>query len=450
MAADETGPRDPLPTAGVVDTGAAVAEIVVPTLAKGVIIRRPSVVAMAEKLDLDGRAVHRMQTLRERYGDGPLLLAIPGRNQALILSAQDAQRVLRETPHPFSPASAEKRAALAHLEPRVSLISEGIDRKERKAFNDEVLDSQVPVHCLAAAFMAVVEEEVATLLDGVGPDGDLDWDAFVIAWYAIVRRVVVGRAARDDHELTDMLATLRGAANWAFLHPGRKTLLREFHERVDAHLARAEEGSLAAIIARRRSVENEAPSDQVAHWFFAFDPAGMATFRALALLAAHPEQAGRAREEVRASGSGEGRARLPFLRNCILESLRLWPTTPVILRESTQETHWRTGVMPANTSIILFSPFFHRDDQNLPYAHAFAPDVWVDRADDDPWPLVPFSGGPGICPARHLVPMLGAATLAAILERRSVTLKDPARLDPAQPMPGTLDNYSLVFTLQEG
>jgi cytochrome P450 len=78
----------------------------------------------------------------------------------------------------------------------------------------------------------------------------------------------------------------------------------------------------------------------------------------------------------------------------------------MILRQTTCETRWEGAAMPAGTGILIFAPFFHRDDARLPYAHTFHPDLWLE---DDPdvkgnpprdWPLVPFSGGPGICPGR--------------------------------------------------
>jgi hypothetical protein len=59
-----------------------------------------------------------------------------------------------------------------------------------------VLENDRPVHSMAPAFLAVVEEETARLLREAG--GRLDWDGFIRAWYAMVRRVVLGDGARDD------------------------------------------------------------------------------------------------------------------------------------------------------------------------------------------------------------------------------------------------------------
>lgn len=65
-----------LPKAILRETLGVIADVIVPTLAKGVIIRHPKMVVLAEWLGLDRRAVRRMQRLRNKYGDGPLLLRI--------------------------------------------------------------------------------------------------------------------------------------------------------------------------------------------------------------------------------------------------------------------------------------------------------------------------------------------------------------------------------------
>jgi cytochrome P450 len=437
--------RAGLATASLKDTLALFAEVVLPTLGKGVIIRRPKIVALAERLGLDARAVRRVQRLRAAYGAGPMLVPLFGRMHALILSPEHVHRVLAGAPEPFAPATREKRAALAHFEPNVSLISDPPERAERRRFHDDVLESRCPVHSMAGRFLPVLDEEARTLLAGAGRE--LSWDAFTAAWHRVARRVVLGDGARDDHELTDMLAQLRAAANWV-VGPGRPSLKRRFHERLERHLRRAEPGSLAARIAARPNTEVTAATDQVAQWLFAFDPAGMATFRALALLATHPQEMARAEREVAAAGQA-GREDLPFLRACLLEALRLWPTTPAILRETTAEVHWDGGIMPERTNVLIFTPFFHRDEASLPDAHRFAPELWLEPDRRGHWPLVPFSEGPGVCPARHLVPMLGSAMIAATIGARRVTLTSPAPLSPARPLPGTLDNFSLRFGLQE-
>ncbi len=281
-----------VPRASFIDTLAVFGEVLVPTVAKGVIIRRPAMLSIAERLDLDRRAIRRMQRIRNRYGSGPLLLRLPGRTLGLILDPEHVHRVLAESPEPFTPASAEKRAALAHFEPKNVLISKGSERTDRRRYNEEALDANRPVHRMGEEFLQVVASEATQLRNNTGNCGELTWNKFSDAWFRMVRRVVFGDAAREDHRLSEMMAELRSAGNWAFLRPQRKQLRRQLLNRIRGYLDRAEPDSLAWMMTQIHTTGQTAPEQQVPQWLFAFDPAGMTTFRSLALLASHPEHAG--------------------------------------------------------------------------------------------------------------------------------------------------------------
>jgi hypothetical protein len=101
-----------------------------------VIARRPKIVALADKMDADRRAARLFRRMRARYGPGPLLLRIPGRSMALVLSAGDVRRILTESPEPFAAANLEKRSALASFQPHGVLLSTGADRADRRRFNE--------------------------------------------------------------------------------------------------------------------------------------------------------------------------------------------------------------------------------------------------------------------------------------------------------------------------
>jgi cytochrome P450 len=441
-----------LPRASLLDSLKTTSRVFIPNIAKGPIIRRPRVMAMGEQLELDTLSVKFLQQMRKRYGSGPLMLRLPFRKQAIILNPQHVRRVLDESPEPFATASTEKQAALAHFEPRVALASHGPERTARRRLNEQVLEKDRPVHPMSGRFLPIVDEEAALLLDRVKQVGELVWDDFIEAWFMIVRRIVFGDSGRNDRRITDLMARLRSDGNWAFLKPRRTDLRDELHQRIRGYIERAEPGSLAASMAERTRSPVQAPEQQIPQWLFAFDPAAMATFRALALLATHPQQMQRVRAETD-RGEAAAQAHRPLLRAAVLESLRLWPTTPMILRQTTRETQWENGVMPAHTGILIFAPFFHRDEMRLPFAHTFNPDVWVQ---DDPqvkgdmprdWPLVPFSGGTGVCPGRNVVLLLTSGMLAALIGDRTIRMKDPHRLPPGA-LPGTLDNYTLRFEVQ--
>jgi hypothetical protein len=235
----------------------------VPLAARGAIIRRQRVVAVAERVDADRRLVRTLQRLRARYGAVPLALRLP-RRIVVVLGDDDLQRVLDASPDPFATGTREKRAALARFEPHGLLISDAADRPDRRRWNEAVLDTAEPVHHLAAAMTAVVRQQARSLLAQVdAAGGALDWPAFTTAWFRVVRRVTLGDAARDDTELTDLLARLRAQANWAMFAPRRSDLTAAFLDRLRAHLDRAEPGSLVAVAAATPAEPHTAALDQV-------------------------------------------------------------------------------------------------------------------------------------------------------------------------------------------
>ncbi|TVT20243.1 cytochrome P450 [Amycolatopsis acidiphila] len=408
------------------------ATVLGPTLAGGVIKRRPKMMGLLEKMQADTNAVRLMQDLRSRYRAPLVELAVPGRSFALVLSADEVGRVLAESPEPFSPANLEKRAALEKFQPHGVLISKGGERARRRAFNEKALETPQPLHHLTPVVQAKIQEEVAALPAA----GTLDWEQFAAVWWRIVRRVVLGDGARDDNTTTELLDRLRRSSNWAYLTPRHSGLQERVLARLRGHLTRAEAGSLAEVIAQTPQSDDDDPASQVGHWLFAFDAAAMVSFRALALLATHPQ----AREQALAETPPD----LPHLRASVLDTVRLWPTTPAILRDITKEI----DDLPAGTGLLVYTPFFHRDDQNLPYAHSFVPEIWLDgRAQQNP-ALVPFSAGPGECPARNLVLMVTSVLLAALLEKRDFLLTSGQKLGPAHALPSTLDNFGLTFSVR--
>ncbi|WP_207929104.1 cytochrome P450 [Actinomadura sp. 6K520] len=426
--------------ATVADTLRIGASVFVPTLARGVLARRPRLVSLAEAIQADRGAGRLLQRLRARYGPGPLRLAVPGRSFALLLSAHDVERVLTGSPEPFAIASKEKRAAVGHFQPHGVLASRGEERADRRRFNETVLDTAHPVHRHADALLRKVRQEADALVDAVALAGRLDWADFRMAWWRMIRRVVLGDAARDDSEVSDLLTTLRMNSNWAFAHPKRAGVRAEFLRRVRRYLADPEPGSLAGLMAAAPASEITDPEDQVPQWLFAYESTALAAFRTLALLASHPEHFEQARREA-----GTGDDDLPYLRACVQESVRLWPTTMTILRDATRPTEWAGQALPAGTGFLIHTPFLQRDDETLPYADEFRPGIWLDGTAEHDWAVVPFSGGPGECPGRNLSLLSASHFLAALL--RAYDLRQDAGLRPSadRPLPRTLSPFRLGF-----
>ncbi|MBT2248035.1 hypothetical protein JHV56_04890 [Arthrobacter sp. BHU FT2] len=124
----------------------------------------------------------------------------------------------------------------------------GLDRRAVRRMQD--LDRKYPdgplLHRFADTFLPTVHQETEAMLRKAADRGVLDWDNFNCYWQRIVRRVVFGDAARDDTELTDLLARLRKDANWSGLKPRRRQARADFLEGVQARIDAAEPGRPAS------------------------------------------------------------------------------------------------------------------------------------------------------------------------------------------------------------
>ncbi|MEV6671745.1 cytochrome P450 [Streptomyces sp. NPDC051162] len=402
----------------------------VPNLAQGPVIRRPLAVRLAAAVDSNAWACRSLDRLREKYGPGPVLVTLLWRKGLVLLSAEDVHRVLGGTGAAFTAANKEKVAALSHFEPNGVLITADGAREGRRRFNEAALDHPAAEHRFQDAFLAAITEEARPLR----AYGDLTWKKFHEVYQRIVRRVVFGDTARSDERITELRDKLRADGNWFMLHRRRHRLREELFVRSRRYLDLPEPGGLARAVRATPATPATAGTDPVAqmqHWFFAFDAAPIGAYLALGLLARHPRQAARARTDH------------AYLKACVLESQRLWPTSLAILRDTTEETRWPGGrTVPAGTAVIFYSSYFHRDARHLPYADRFEPEIWLDGRADADWTIAPFSRGPAECPGRNIV-LFTSATLLAELLKRDWRVTSSHRLGPDRLLPRTVDHTSL-------
>jgi cytochrome P450 len=416
------------------------------SIAAGVLARRRPVVRLLERTQADQRAVKRMQQLRRDFGSGPVELVIPGRRIVVVLDPADVSTVLAEAPTPFHPANREKRMALRWFQPHGVLVSKGPIRDMRREFNEAVLQTDVPVHDLAGPFTDVIAEEAGGIIEAATQRKQLDSAQFMAAWWRLVRRIVLGSRARDDETITDELWRLRSAGNWSFLALPHHRMRARFTERLYRYAERPDPNSLLGVLADTPARGAVDPVGQVPQWLFAFDAAGMALLRTLAVLATHPEHHARAVQEAADLGAAHLR---PYLRACILESVRLWPTTPTILRDTTDDTTWGRGAQRFTISkgagLMIVTPAFHRDSELLPFADQFSPEIWLDGRARQYRQLVPFSAGPARCPGRNLVLLVTSTLLAHLLCGAQFTLTTTPRPSPTKPLPMTFNQLTLDF-----
>lgn len=170
---------------------------------------------------------------------------------------------------------------------------------------------------------------------------------------------------------------------------------------------------------------------------FAFDAVGIVLWRLLAVLAVQPEHAARIADEAR---HPEVSPLAAYASAAVQESVRLWPTTLVVLRESIAPTEWNAGTAPAGTEFAIVSSVFHRDDEAIDFADTFTPRIWLDGRADGPWPLIPFSAGPAVCPGRNVVLLTASAAVGHLVTQYDLDLDPATSAKLGKQLPATFDH----------
>ncbi|MEU3777819.1 cytochrome P450 [Streptomyces sp. NPDC032472] len=192
-----------------------------------------------------------------------------------------------------------------------------------------------------------------------------------------------------------------------------------------------------------RAAPYAGPAARTETWLRAVDTVPGTLLRTLLLLGTHPaEQDAAAAEAAACTAPGE----LTRLRACVLESLRLYPAVPELVRVTRTETEWRGVRHPAGTCVLLPAHFHQRDPLHVPAAHVFVPGRWKTPGADEDLRMSPFGHGPGRCPGDRLGLLITTALCAEVLRRRRITGVRPV-LDPPGPLPAVLDPRGIRLTL---
>lgn len=148
---------------------------------------------------------------------------------------------------------------------------------------------------------------------------------------------------------------------------------------------------------------------------------------ALHLLARHPEERRRARDEVdRVLGGPGGRAptaedmeALPYLTMVVKEAMRLYPSAPIIGRRAVTGTEIDGIRIPAGADVFVSPWVTHRHPDHWADPERFDPERFTPEAEAarPRYAWFPFGGGPRACIGQHLSMLESVLALAVLLQR---------------------------------
>lgn len=436
------GEHDGLPAASLGESVRFVLSGLLPPLIRGLFSPRPLAMRWLTAANADGRTVAALTRIRHRHpGQGVRLF---GGRLVTLWGREAIREVLDRSADLYASDAGAKGKGMAHFQPDALTVSRGEDWRDRRTFNESVLASSDRVHPFAERFMAVVDDEVARL----ALDGELRWADWEALFDHLTLRIIFGDGAREDHELTGALESLMGKANRLV---GLEDGSDEYHKlygRLERRLRDPEPGSLVARFAGAPQSDRTRVVHQLPHWMFAMrDTLGANAYRALAAMVADPEVERRVREELGAADLGDPAALdgLAYLEGCLEEAMRLWPTVPLIARETTRETTLAGERLDEGTQVMILNVFNHRDPEQVPEADRLQPERW--SAGERDYKFNHLSNGSQYCPAIPLSLLLGKAVLAHVLDRHSLALREPA-LGAGRPLPHMLDFFRIRFLVE--
>jgi cytochrome P450 len=415
-----------LPNASLGESVRILATGVLPAVVRGLFSPRRRAMKLLTALDTDKRAVALLSDVRRRR-DGQGIQLLGGR-MVVLWGADAIREVLDRSADLYASDGGAKGKGMCHFQPDALTLSRGEEWRDRRAFNEFVLAGHERPHPLADRFLAVVADEV----DRLPRDGALDWDAFEAVFDRLTLRVIFGDRARDDTQLTARLEKLMGEAN-RIVGVGDSRDLPAFHGELERHLRDPQPGSLLSRFADAPQTDRTRVVHQIPHWMFAMrDTLAANTYRALAAIVSNPAIERRARSDAR------------YREGCLEEAMRLWPTTPLLARETTRDAELCGEALEAGTQVLLLNTFNHRDTDQVPDADRFRPERWAHGPDD--YRFNHLSHGTQDCPGAPLVRLLGTAVIARLLERSTLELRHP-ELDAGEPVPHMLDFFSIRFAV---
>jgi cytochrome P450 len=415
---------------------------IVPYYLRGIFTKNKFWTSFWNKIHRDPLAVNFIRRLRQKYRSDYFYIYLLRNKSLVVLDLEGIRRVLDHSPILYAADPDLKRRGMSHFQPNALTISRGAEWEERRQFNEAVLATSQRVHPQADQILKAIDQ--ATGLLTANADRYLGWDQFDHLFKRITLEIIFGHGARGDTALTDRLTAMMRESNRVFLL-GKARKFDVFYERIRHYLEAAENGSLTAMCKHVPSTAETKVENQVPHWMFAMmETLATNTTRTLALIVSHPNVEERVRQEIQKNGTQtpKGIDALSYLEGCIQEVMRLWPTTPMLTRQTVQESVLGGNTIPSGTQIVILNGFNHRDWETDPDIGNFRPEFWLDKPVD--YRFNHLSNGTQVCAGKNLALFIAKAVIASLLVRGRYRLHKP-KLNSGKPLPFQYDDFATRF-----
>ena len=411
---------------------------VVPYYLQGIFKRNRFWVSVFSSVHPDPMGIGFVEKVRRSFPDTPYFyLYMLNRKTLWVLDEDHIRRVLDLSPEIYAEPGM-KRTGMSHFQPGAATISRGDDWKDRRRFNEAALQSGRPPRYGDQLLPAIAD----AFADWPGArKQELCWTDFVALLEDAAMQILVGRGT-SEHETSQELSEMMRESNRVFALR-ESAYFDSYYHRIKTWLRYPSPDSLMARAAQAPATERTSPDTQVTHWLFALkDTLPENIVRTMALLAAHPDAMRQARAEIDAMPAMDAASidQMPFLEGCIQEAMRLWPTTPLLMRESLTAYPLGEHMVPAGMNVLISNNFNHRDRQSLNHADRFNPEFW--QHDPVDYRLNHLSNGTQACAGKHLALFVAKALLVHLFQDTHYHLAKP-HLDASGPLPHRFNQFAI-------
>ena len=315
------------------------------------------------------------------------------------------------------------------------------------------------VRGLVPAFVQAADDLVRALEGGASLDAEafeaVALDAVLRALFSdvaadrrsrlqhLTRRYLTDRRGPGRLGLHDLLAGKPG--DFAFLLRGRRRFQAAWFAEMDAVVAQQKQAPSGTddlldglLGARDADTGLPLPMQEIRSQVATFIAAGFETtarllFWAAYLLALDPAEQDRVHDSLGPATSGEDVSRVPALRSVLQETLRLYPTAPIITRLALADDEVAGERVRAGDRVTISPWLVHRHRRLWDEPSAFKPERFAEKPNayltDDAF--LPFSKGPRVCIGAGFALAEASVVLAALLRRYRLL---PADGPPAMPV----------------
>lgn len=412
---------------------------VLPSFLRGIFTRNHFWYMLWSRFHPDPLGLRFFSALRQKYKSDYLYLYMLNNKSLLVLDRAGIRHVLDNSPAIYADGKL-KRKGMSHFQPHALTISRGEEWAERRKFNEAVLNTGHYVHAYADSFLETIQQELAA------PElssSDLQWDDFAALFERITAQILFGKGESATHVTQPLNRMMHESNRVVGLRPS--PYADDLFQHIRQFLANPRQHSLAYLSKVTPSTPQTRVEHQLPHWLFAMkDTLAENVVPALALIVSHPQVEEKVRQEMASANlsTPQGIASLHVLEACIQEAMRLWPTTPLLVRESVVADTLEGITIAPGTQVVILTSFTHRDTQTQSDANTFSPHLWLNGQGDGSF--YHFSNGPQKCAGKELALFVAKAVLATMLNNGHYRLIAPA-LQASGPIPQTFNPFIAKF-----